>query len=75
MNKANNTNKANNALRELDLDELNAVFGTLMSTDHIFWDLLDYVIANDESSVIAYEYMIDKLLNDCSEEDILNEIH
>lgn len=67
--------KANNALRELDLDELKAVFDNLMRTDRIFWDLLDYVIDNDESSVIAYEYMIDKLLNDCSEEDILNEIY
>lgn len=67
--------KANNALRELDLDELKAVFDNLMRTDRIFWDLLDYVIDNDESGTIAYEYMIDKLLNDCSEEDILNEIY
>lgn len=67
-------NKANNALRELDLDVLKQVFDSLMSTDRMFWDLLDYIIENDDSDTIAYEYMIDKLLNDCSEKDILEEI-
>lgn len=66
--------KANNALRKLDLDELKQVFDNLMQTSSIFWDLLDYIIENDESSTIAYEYMIDKLLNDCSGKEILDEI-
>ena len=67
--------KANNALRKLDLDELKQVFDSLMRTDRMFWDLLDYIIENDDSSTIAYEYMIDKLLNDCTEKDILDEIN
>lgn len=67
-------NKANNALRELDLDELKELFNNMMNTNSIFWDLLGYIIENDESSTLAYEYMIDKLLNDCSEKEILAEI-
>ena len=67
-------NKANNALRELDLGVLKQVFDSLMSTDRMFWDLLDYIIENDDTDTLAYEYMIDKLLNDCTEKDILEEI-
>lgn len=67
-------NKANNALRELDLDELKELFDNMMNTNSIFWDLLGYIIENDKSSTLAYEYMIDKLLNDCSEKELLAEI-
>ena len=47
-------NKANNALRELDLDELKELFDNMMNTNSIFWDLLGYIINNDESSTLAY---------------------
>ena len=66
---------ANDALRELDYDTLKQVFDSLMSTDRMFWDLLDYVVENDDSNTIAYEYMIDKLLNDCPAKEILEEIN
>lgn len=64
--------KAQKALIDLEYDDLKRVFNSLMTTDRIFWDLLSYVEERDMETAI--NYLIDKLLNDCTEKEILNEI-
>lgn len=62
---------ANNALRQLSLEDLKSVFANLMNTEYMFWDLLDYVY--ESKPELVYEYLIAKLLNDCPERVILEE--
>lgn len=64
--------KAQKALIDLEYDDLKRVFNSLMTTDRIFWDLLSYVEERDMETAI--NYLIDKLLNDCTEKEILEEI-
>lgn len=64
--------KAQKALLDLEYDDLKRVFNSLMTTDRIFWDLLSYVEERDMETAI--NYLIDKLLNDCTEKEILEEI-
>jgi len=64
--------KAQKALLDLEYDDLKRVFNSLMTTDRIFWDLLSYVEERDMETAI--NYLIDKLLNDCTAKEILEEI-
>ena len=64
---------AREELVEMEYDDLKSTFSNLISTDRIFWDLLSYVEERDMEMAISY--LADKILNDCLEIDIYNEIH
>lgn len=64
--------KAREALLELEYDDLKSVFNNLMNTNGMFWDLLSYVESLDIETVI--NYMVEKLLNDCTEKEIISNI-
>lgn len=64
--------KARKALLELEYDDLKSVFNNLMNTNEMFWDLLSYVERLDIETVI--NYMVEKLLNDCTEKEIISNI-
>ena len=64
--------KAREALLELEYDDLKSVFNNLMNTNEMFWDLLSYVERLDIETVI--NYMVEKLLNDCTEKEIISNI-
>ena len=61
------------ALVELEYDELKSVFNDLISTDRIFWDLLSYI--EEDNMELAINYLVDKLVNDCTETEIFNKIN
>lgn len=64
---------ARKELVEMEYDNLKSTFSNLISTDRIFWDLLSYVEERDME--MAINYLVDKIINDCLEIDIYNEIH
>lgn len=61
------------ALVELEYDELKSVFNDLINTDRIFWDLLSYI--EEDNMELAINYLVDKLVNDCTETEIFNKIN
>ena len=64
---------ARKELAEMEYDNLKSTFNNLISTNNIFWDLLSYVEERDTE--MAINYLVDKIINDCLEIDIYNEIH
>ena len=64
---------ARGELAEMEYNDLKSTFSNLISTDRIFWDLLSYVEEHDME--MAINYLVSKIINDCLEIDIYNELH
>lgn len=64
---------ARGELTEMEYNDLKSTFNNLISTDRIFWDLLSYVEERDTE--MAINYLVSKIINDCLEIDIYNELH
>lgn len=64
---------ARGELAEMEYNDLKSTFNNLISTDRIFWDLLSYVEERDTE--MAINYLVSKIINDCLEIDIYNELH
>lgn len=64
---------ARGELAEMEYNDLKSTFNNLISTNNIFWDLLSYVEERDME--MAINYLVSKIINDCLEIDIYNEIH
>ena len=64
---------ARGELAEMEYNDLKSTFSNLISTDRIFWDLLSYVEERDME--MAINYLVSKIINDCLEIDIYNELH